>query len=372
MYNKKIFFVSTLSNVSWGGSEELWSQTAAFFLNQQNRVTMALADSYDPIRVQVLKKMGAKWVPLRKRGFLQRMVRARLNLNEQVAILKRTKPALVVISLSSHFAGQAWMEACRELGIPYANLFQIVNDEFRFGDSAGIDRARRCIQAAACNFFVSRQNLNQLEVQLACTLSNAQVVWNPFKGDVNTPFHYPEIENDQFYRLAMVASITPSHKGQDILFNVLSDSKWRGRNLQISFFGKGKYEQYLNDLKRWYGLSNVTFEGHQEVHKIWQRHHGILLPSRKEGMSLALIEAMVLGRFGITTDVGGAREIIEDNVNGFIAKAPHPEFVDEALERAWQRRSEWKLISERAYHSIREKIPENPAAYFAEKILALL
>jgi glycosyltransferase involved in cell wall biosynthesis len=169
-----------------------------------------------------------------------------------------------------------------------------------------------------------------------------------------------------------VASYTPSHKGQDVLFEVLADNKWKSRNLSITLCGKGLYEDYLKDLANFYALSNVTFGGQQPVDKIWEDHHALLLPSRKEGMSLALIEAMMMGRFGISTDVGGAREIIEDNVNGFIAKGPTAELLDEAMERAWARRNDWQNISEKAFHSIRQQIPINPSGYLADKIILSL
>ena len=51
-------------------------------------------------------------------------------------------------------------------------------------------------------------------------------------------------------------------------------------------------------------------------------------------MPLSLVEAMLCRRPCIATDVGGNRELIRDGVNGFLAKAPTVESLDEAMNRA--------------------------------------
>lgn len=46
--------------------------------------------------------------------------------------------------------------------------------------------------------------------------------------------------------------------------------------------------------------------------------HCVILPSYKEGMSNALLEAAATGRPLITTNVSGCREIVDDGINGFL------------------------------------------------------
>lgn len=348
----------------------MWYQTAHAFLATGYPVSFAVSRQMNSEKVKELSQSGAHHFTLPRIGFTQRLLEKHFNQSRPKTLLRKEKPALVLISLSSYEAGQDWMEACLSLGIPYVNLFQIVSAEFRFGHSEKIERARNLITAARGNFFVSKQNQLQLEAHLACILTNALVVWNPFKGNLDSPFSYPEATDT--YRLAVVASYTPGNKGQDVLLKVLADKKWKDRNLVVSLFGKGKYEAYLRKLAMWYGLRNVHFGGHQSIHEIWQSHQGLLLPSRKEGMSLALIEAMIIGRFGITTNVGGAHEVITDNVTGFIAEALTPALLDDALERAWQQRSQWPAISKKAYESIRTVVPTDPARFLMERIIALM
>jgi hypothetical protein len=71
----------------------------------------------------------------------------------------------------------------------------------------------------------------------------------------------------------------------------------------------------------------------------------------------------------ITTSVGRAAELIDDNVCGFIAPAATAELIDEALERAWQRRHDWQTMGQHAARTIRRRHSLRPAEDFAARIL---
>jgi glycosyltransferase involved in cell wall biosynthesis len=108
------------------------------------------------------------------------------------------------------------------------------------------------------------------------------------------------------------------------------------------------------------------------VGSIWASHHALVLPSRYEGLPLSLVEAMLCGRPSIVTNVSGNTELLEDNVTGFVAAAPMPTFLDEALERAWARRADWQAIGAAAARQVRELVPSDPAGVFADELLALV
>ncbi len=109
-----------------------------------------------------------------------------------------------------------------------------------------------------------------------------------------------------------------------------------------------------------HGFTNTT--------EIWAKNQALILPSRYEGLPLSLVESMLCRRFGIVTDVSGNKEIIMDNENGFLAQAPKAEFVDEAMERAWQRRNEWQQIGERARSYIESIVPQDPVHFFYDEL----
>jgi len=116
----------------------------------------------------------------------------------------------------------------------------------------------------------------------------------------------------------------------------------------------------------------VEFAGHtHDLAAVWRTHHGLVLPSRLEGTPLALYEAMLCHRLAIVTDVGGNAELIEDNVSGFVAATPSVAALDEALERAWARRAEWRELGLAAGRRVRAVAPANPSATFAERLKAV-
>lgn len=101
-------------------------------------------------------------------------------------------------------------------------------------------------------------------------------------------------------------------------------------------------------------------------------HHGLVLPSRCEGLPLVLVEAMLSGRVAIVTNVAGNTEVLTDDVTGFVAAAPTEDALDEAMERAWRRRGEWRAIGSTAATRIRELVPPDPAGDLAAELLRVL
>lgn len=192
---------------------------------------------------------------------------------------------------------------------------------------------------------------------------------NPFNVEYENTFEYPEVKDNYF--LACVARLEFYAKGHDILFQVLNEEKWKKRNLIVNLYGKGEHINSVKKLIKYFNLEKVIMEGHVNPSDIWKKNHALILTSRYEGLPLALVEAMLCRRTGIVTNVSGNPEVIIDNETGFLAKAAVPEFVDEALERAWSRRNEWEEIGIKANKFIKSIVPEDPIESFFKEIESL-
>ena len=285
------------------------------------------------------------------------------------AWLRDFRPEFVVVAQEFHTRGVEWMQLCGSLGIPYATIIQAAG-EVDWPEDGEARVLARCLDNARACYFVSDGNLSLVQTQLATPLPLAKVVRNPFNVSYDAAPSWPDAEAD--FALACVARLHPKSKGQDILLDVLRAEKWRRRPLRVSFFGQGPNVERLTALKETYSLENVAVRGFSDaVAAIWAEHHALILPSRYEGLPLALVEAMLCSRMAIVTDVAGNAEVLEDNVSGFVARAPKAEFLDEAMERAWLRRSEWRTLGQTAGTQIRQIVPADPVAVFEAEVASL-
>ncbi len=298
------------------------------------------------------------------RGPAQRAIRPLVR-----AQLAKLDPDLVVISQGANFDGIVYSDLCRATARPYVIISQKATDYLWPSDK---DRAmmRSAFQAALRSYFVSQHNLQLTECQIGETLTNAEIVHNPFLVSGNA-LPWPDAQGQM--KLACVARLETGEKGQDILLQVLARQPWRYRNLLVSFFGAGHNGEALRGLATRLALKNVSFPGFvSDVESIWKTHHALVLPSRTEGLPLALVEAMLCGRFGIVTNEGGSSEVIEEGRTGFVANAAKVDAFDDAMEQAWAVRGQWESIGKAAGVAVRNLVPSDPIGAFAAKILDLL
>jgi glycosyltransferase involved in cell wall biosynthesis len=289
---------------------------------------------------------------------------------ESMLWLKRMSPDLVVISQGGPWDGLSWMTACLDLGLKYCPIVH-ANSETWWPIDEWRDTIMGTYPFAERVFFVSEANRRLMELQCGMRFENSEIVINPWNLDAAEEVPWPE--DDGVTRLACVGRVDPQAKGQDLLLQVMAMPKWRERPVHLSIVGGGPCEAMLAGLRRMLGIDNVTFVGQvSDVRSIWANHHALILPSRFEGLPLVIIEAMLCGRPVITTNVAGNAEHLEDGVSGFVAEAPVVGSVDETLERAWARRSEWREMGAHARRSLLEQLPADPVETFTDRILEMV
>ena len=354
----------------WGGSEELWSQSAAVLLQQGFQMS-AFKTVLDRSQAQIQRLTSLScavrnlpWLPL------PNVVTKRVHQMLLAIHLLAHRPELVVISQGDNQDGLHFGYVCHKLKIPYTLISQKASDHLWPRDNTR-DYGRKIFVNAMRCFFVSEHNVHLTQQQYDLTFTNAEVVRNPYVAGTTTPLPWPGGE-DECLRLACVARLYLLDKGQDILLRVLARDKWRRRCLHVSFVGRGANGEGLKALGERLGVRNVSFEGQiADVSNIWRTHHALILPSRAEGLPLSMVEAMISGRTAIVTNVGGNAEIIDDRVTGFLAD-PTEDSLDAALEGAWTRRSELDAMGQAAAARIRELVPLNPAINFADRLLEII
>jgi glycosyltransferase involved in cell wall biosynthesis len=390
---KHILFVSSVENTPWGGGEELWSQTA-LDLAANGFAVSASVSAWPPLPAQrgfvsterifhrqvsnliehgVEVRLRPKPYPLRNRAWraLIASQKSPITLEVERMVAKRS-PELVVISDGAPFPPLDLLEMCTSKGVPFVIIVQCNHYFWWPADTLAV-RYRVTLAAAQRCFFVSDANRRMAEKQIGCELPNAELVRNPFNVDFNASPPWPPIGKDIEWHFACVGRLEPAGKGQDILFEVLAGPAWTTRDWRLHLYGDGEDRGGLERWAQRLGLAGrVVFEGHvAEVEQIWSQNHALVLPSRIEGLPLAVIEAMLCGRPVVATDVAGS-EVVEDGVTGFLADAPTVSSLGNAIERFWARREDAREIGAKAAERIRRLVPPDPVRIFAGKIRELL
>ncbi len=363
-----------MSGVPWGGSEELWSQAAARLKQEGHDVSARVIwwPELSP-KVRELEKQGVKIfakAPLQP-GLSARLwnqVKRRWLVEEEKEFqwLRMQNPDLVVISQGGNVDGVEWMSGCAKAGLPFVSIVQCNVDGW-FPPDEYVERMAQAYRLARSVFFVSRPNLKCLERQIGEPLANAAIIWNPYNVSSEHTPAWPRANGT--WNLACVARLDPAAKGQDVLYQVLAQPRWRERPLEMNFYGSGTRERLLQKLAASLQLKNVHFHGHvANLNAIWEHNHLLVLPSRCEGLPLALVEAMWYSRAAVVTDVGGNAELCVDRETGFVAEAPVPDSFGKALEQAWERRQDWQNMGKLARLRAERLIPRDPVGDFCRQL----
>ncbi len=377
--NVSILFVSTL-DVGWGGSEELWSRAAADLVAQGFNVCAAVHKGWPPHK-RVLDLIGSgvdvrfwpQHYSFLKRQW-QRATFAPLDalVGETKRVIAQYSPSLVVLSDGGPFPEPSLMDICIARRVPFVTIGQ-ANWDGKWPRDEDAARYRATLSKALRCCFVSKANMRLAEKQIGCELTNGEVVWNPFNIEYNAATTWPALGGGSELRMACVARLDPVSKGQDLLFEALASPAWGTRNWRLNLYGEGLKQDGLERLAKRLGLSGrILFAGHRVVEEIWSSNHVLVMPSRLEGLPLAMVEAMLCARPVVATDVGGNAEILQDEVTGFLADAATTSSVAGALERMWNSRSRLEEMGKASAKRIRSLVPRDPANVFAEKLKTLL
>src|SRR6185437_13297405 len=87
------------------------------------------------------------------------------------------------------------------------------------------------------------------------------------------------------------------------------------------------------EIDEWRRQPGADVLGHVPVASVWAKAHIAVLPSRREGLPLSLLEAAACGRPIVATDVPGCREIAREGINALLVPPDDPEALADAVAR---------------------------------------
>lgn len=364
----KYGFISTLDDY-WGGSEELWFRLFELVIKSQKSSAcllynrLASNSKFDSYRDNIFGLPSDNQII--KSSFPQRLIhfsKRKIAIDYKLRKWKQIDFDQLIISQGDSFEVIANSDFYDYLMNFEGHIYIIsqLNFEHKPLGQELIIKARELYTKAQKVIFVSKRNWEVAQHQLAMPLINGYVIDNPLNLKSLDAIHFPSA--DGIVHFASVARLDTTFKGQDLLIQVLSSAKWKSRSWKLHFYGQGTDLYYLQELVKYYALVQfVIFEGHlKDIRDVWRVNHVLLMPSIAEGKPLALQEAMICGRPAVVTDVAGNAELIKDEETGFVARASTVELIDEALERAWQQKSNWPKIGLKAHKWAMQNIDLTP------------
>ncbi|EKE25801.1 MAG: glycosyl transferase group 1 protein [uncultured bacterium] len=154
--------------------------------------------------------------------------------------------------------------------------------------------------------------------------------------DIREFYPAPEKKDQDKFTIICVSRVTP-RKGIRFLIQALKLLSGRYNHIRLIIVGDGNEKQSLEDLVLSLDLRDkVEFAGaipHEKVFEYYQKADAFVLPSLNEGMSNVMLEALASGLPLVATDTGGTRELLSDEVNGFIVRMRDADDLEEKIEK---------------------------------------
>lgn len=148
---------------------------------------------------------------------------------------------------------------------------------------------------------------------------------------------------------------------------LMAFSKVRGKypKAVLNIYGAGEIDEF----KKIAG-EGVVFHGEtKEPLKALAENDVFVLPSYREGLSLSLLDAAMMGKKIIASDVDGNPEVIENKVSGLLVPAKSAEKLAEAMMWMIENPREASKMAQKARKQYEEKFDFEKI--FAEKMLPL-
>jgi glycosyltransferase involved in cell wall biosynthesis len=144
-------------------------------------------------------------------------------------------------------------------------------------------------------------------------------------------------------------------KGVDVLFRAWVAVQSEFPDARLDVVGDGATQEYHDELARLGISGSVRLLGKRsDVACFLEEGDVFVLPSRREGMSNALMEAMAYGMPCVATDISGNQDLIEDGKNGLLVPAEDADSLARGIARMFRDPTEAKSLGARAREHLLE------------------
>lgn len=373
----KVCVIPTIRDFPWGAPGKCMGQLVTELLNSGHEVQLFVAPiDYESQQVRELAEHGARIqrLPDPERQYVKlRRLRRRLD--------RVTGRAQSLLSMVCKFGpdhifvnqGGTWCaadEPFKEVLACYRGRYSLLchssGDEDVFSGER-LSLASDLAKNARKMFFNSRWLKGRAESQIRREIPNASY----FQIAPGAQFQLQDWPaTSAAARLAMVTRLDCRVKGLDLAVQAMARVNRGELRARLDIFGDGFDKEPLQQLIREAGDSaDVRLIGAvHDVNQVWRDHEMLLMPSRTEGLGLAMLEAMSCGRPVLRTPLGGCEEWIKDGMNGFVCPQASVEALVATIERALAVRGGWREMGLAAHAKITRDLDPRPGKVFLEAL----
>lgn len=263
-----------------------------------------------------LLELGCEFIntPISRRG-ANPFTDLKLILN-YIKIIKQVKPNIVLTyTIKPNIYGGI---VCRMYKIPY--IVNVTGLGSAVGNGGLIQRItlwlyKIALKKAYCVFF---QNIENQEFMIKKKLIRGKYKLIPGSGVNIEQYKTDNYPKDNYVNFLYVSRIM-KEKGIEEYLEAAKyiKSKYPNTIFHIVGFCEEEYQDKLVELEK---KGIIKYHGFQrDVLEFYRKAHCIIHPTYyPEGMSNVLLESAACGRAIITTNRSGCREVVNDNVNGYL------------------------------------------------------
>lgn len=326
-FNSKINVLHLISSLLSGGSERLLVDLLKNSNDSEiNFVVVVMNDYIDENLKKELLSTGNKVY------FLNRK-KSDKHPKYLFKLLKIIKANKIDIIHSHNYGSKMWAVLCKIFIPNLKTVFTVHDTGFTRINKLGIYIHKNIIDR---NIAISKAVLNEC---ISMGITNSIQIYN---GINISRFSYKKTNNDIFTIINVASIYNHIKKGQDILIKALKILKDGGIKFKCNLVGNiyayeydKKSKEYLDKLITELKLENeVSFLGNRDdIPKLLTQSDLFILPSRYEGLGLAILEAMASGLPVIASNIDGPAELIKDGENGVLFESEnYKELADKIID----------------------------------------
>lgn len=169
------------------------------------------------------------------------------------------------------------------------------------------------------------------------------------------------IEHENLHIIS-VGRLSPEKCIDNLIYacNLLNEM---GIDFSLKILGNGPEINKLIKLTKNFNLqTRINFLGllpHKKVYEEMRKSDIFVLPSRIEGLPLALLESMALGLLVVATAVGDIDTAIDHNINGFLLKSNNSKEIALTIRGLLFKKAQIPIICKNAIETIRARFIES-------------